>query len=332
MSALHFPSRFALLVRSWGIQHTSTDLTSALGAKKDRLSKFASGDAVKLDEQRGRLMAEALARYLHRTGALESRGLTEKEFLDEFWYSDDLRFARFVTSRHQWPIPSSVQSAPRQNVLALADRITGKCLLYRLGIERRRIKSDPDTTVENKIPVLRRIPVMIEDHGDAYNYLNYKDSYGWYGATYEAASATGFVFYTKSYICVFAEDIDARKQSDLFMIELRERLMDASDLENPLREGVILMKGDLDTPAAAKVILRRAPDAFQTIAWEKFAKQSELKIELQEDREHKTYKVREGVDTTEVIGNVRVGSKSLNWYSDFLQIRDQKIDISLNDE
>jgi hypothetical protein len=328
VTALHFPSRFALLVRAWRIQHTSGAVIQALGVTKDRLAKFASGEAVRVKEESGRRMTEALGKHLEASGVLAEHGLTRVEFIERFSDPDDLKFALFVVTNHGWPIPASVQFSPRQNVEWLAGRLTGKCLLYRLGVERRRVRgSVPDTTVETKVPVLRRIPVLIEDRGD--NYLSYKDSYGMYGASYEPATASGFVFYTKSHICIFAEDVDVRKQSDLFMIQLRDRLIDAHDQENHLREGIVLMNGDLDTPTASKVIIRRLPEALQGLTWEGFIKTGEMKLDLHLDTAGNY--VPENNADSELLDARPLGTKKYSWYTNLLQIRDYKIDISLDD-
>jgi hypothetical protein len=330
VSALHFPSRFALLVRSWRFQHTTQEITVALETTKDRLAKYTSGEAVKMDEQLGRRKAELLATHLEKTGVLKGRDLSRKEFIEQFWDPDDVKFAHFVVAHHKWPLPVCVQSAPRQNVESLAGRLIGKCFLYRFGVERRRSKQGPDTTVETKVPVLRRIPVSIEDPGE--NYLTYKDSYGWYGTNYEVASAAGFVFYTKAHICIFAEDVDARKQSDLFMIQLRDGLIDNNDKQNPLREGIILMNGDLDVPTASKVIMRRVPDSLQNMSWDDFVKKGELKVDLRDDDKDGIYVLQESGKDREMVTDQPLGTKPYSWYANRLQIRKYKLEILLDDE
>jgi hypothetical protein len=304
-------------------------MTEALATKKDRLSKFVSGETVRMTEEESRRKSEALARYLENEQLLAQHELTRAEFLDKFTDPDDVRFAQFVVSHHRWPIPACVRSAPRHSVQSLVGRLTGKCLLYRLGEELRRTQGPtPQSRLETTVTVLRRIPVLIEDCQE--NFLLYRDSYGMYGPNYEPATASGFVFYTKSHICIFAEDVDARKQSDLFMIQLRNRPMGGSEKEDSLRDGIVLMNGDLNMPTASRVLVRRLPESAQDFVWNDFATAGELKIELTEDETGNYIPSLE--NDAEMFSGKPIGSQTYSWYANFLKNNAAtKIGICLED-
>jgi hypothetical protein len=333
MSILDFPSRFALLVRSWRINHTSQGMMDALKIKKDVLSKYVSGDTKNLNNSASFTnLTKALATYLEKEECLQRRGLSKEQFINSFLDPDDLNFIQFISTQHDLPIPDSVRCAPRNTVSALAKHLTGHFLLYRLGIEKLREPAEHDAriTIEKKVPVLRRIPFNVADLGA--NYLAYQDAYGWYGRDYEPAAASGFVFDTGTHLCIFAEDVNVRKQADLFMMQIMDHLLDRSDARNPLREGVIVMNGDGSMPAAAKIIIRRAPDQFQTVPWEEFAKQAEHKLILRDNDRDGIFDVLSVDEDTEKINDQPVGTKKYSWYANRLQIRSYKLHISFGDD
>jgi hypothetical protein len=333
MSILEFPSRFALLVRSWKINHTSQAIMDALKIKKDVLSKYVSGDTKNLSNRASFAnLAKALAAYLEEEKYLQRRGLTKEEFISFFSDPDDINFVQFISMQHDLPIPKSVRLAPRNSLNALAKHLTGHFLLYRLGIEKRREPAPDDArmTLERKVPVLRRIPFHVADPGA--NYLTYRDAYGWYGGDYEPAAASGFIFDTGAHLCVFAEDVNVRKQADLFMMQIIDQFIDRSDTDNPLREGVILMNGDGSMPAAAKIIVRKAPDQFQNLSWEKFAALAERKIILRDNDHDGLFDILAPDEDTEKIGDQPIGSKKYSWYANRLQIRSYKLHISFSDD
>ena len=210
--------------------------------------------------------------------------------------------------------------------------MTGNFLLYRLGIDKYRKpdQNNKHVTIESKIPVLRRIPFRVEDTGA--NYLVYRDAYDWYGADYQRASAFGYVFYTKTHICVFAEDLNARQQSDLFMMQIQDHLLDSSDEANPLRDGAIVMNGDGNQPTAGKVIVRKVDDEFQAMPWEEFSEQAQAKIALDDNDKDGQFEPAPPDQDAELIGTKRIGSKTYSWYANRLQIRNYKLHISFGDD
>jgi hypothetical protein len=305
----------------------------ALKIKKDVLSKYVSGDTKNLNNRASFAnLAKALAGYLEKEGYLQRRGLSKEEFISLFSDPDDITFVQFISARHDLPIPKSVRFAPRNSVNTLAKHLAGHFLLYRLGIEKIREPAAHDAriTIERRIPVLRRIPFHVADSGA--NYLTYQDAYGWYGSDYQPAEASGFIFDTGAHLCIFAEDVNVRKQADLFMMQIMDQFIDRSDADNPLREGVIVMNGDGSMPTAAKIIVRRAPDQFQNMLWKEFAEEAEHKIILSDNDGDGLFDVPDADEDTEKIGDQPIGTKKYSWYANRLQIRSYKLHISFGDD
>ncbi len=332
MPILDFPSRFALLVRSWRINHTSQAIIDTLGIKKDVLSKYVSGDTKNLSNRSsfGNL-TKLFALFLEKAGYLKNRNLTQDEFVRRFSDPDDLNFIQFASQQHELPLPKSVRSARRTEIESLANQLTGNFLLYRLGIDkiRRQDEKNRNVTLESKLPVLRRIPFQIDDIGT--NYLIYRDAYDWYKADPQQASASGYVFYATNHICVFAEDVNDRRQSDLFMMQIQDRLLDSSDKDNPLRDGVIVMNSDGNQPTGSKVIVRKVSEEFQSMPWDEFSKRAQAKIALHDDDVDGQFKLIDPNEDVEMIGTAPIGSKPYSWYADRLQIRNYKLHISFGD-
>ncbi len=217
---------------------------------------MASGHTKNLTNKASRTdLIQRLAAHLERTGELAKRDVDRATFTAKFGAPEDLEFIQFVSESKSVPIPPSVRALSRTNAHRLFRRLGGLCLLYRLGIEERRVSVIGGRLIK-ELPVLRRIPVSIEDINESH--LLYKDSYGWYGADFEILSAAGYVFLIHDHFTIFAEDRDAGGISELFLAELgQDSIRVEGDAGGSLYEGIILMKGDTAVPTACKVLLRR---------------------------------------------------------------------------
>ena len=169
------------------------------------------------------------------------------------------------------------------------------------------------------VPVLRRIPVRMDDIGQ--NYLIYKDSYSMYSEEPDDDWADGYAFYTKEHFTIIAADYDTKGISELFLIQLKE---------DPLRgapaiifEGLIVMNGDLKVPTACKVLFRRAPEELQELSWEEFVKKNELKLDLIEAADG-TLRVKNARHPLEEIDGIPFG-----FYTSRLQFKGTGIELRL---
>ena len=336
MLILDFPSRYALLVRAWRFEFASGAISSALGISADRLSKMANGETKNLTNSASRSdLIQKLAAHLEKSGVLADRGVDRATFVAMFG-APDLEFIQFIASSRSVPVPPSVRALSRTNAQRLFRRLGGLCLLYRLGIEERKVPASRGHFIE-ELPVLRRIPVSIEDINEGH--LVYKDSYGWYGADFEVFSAVGFMFLIHDHFTIFAEDRDAGGISELFLAQLgQDPVRDKRDTGGSLYEGVILMKGDTAVPTACKVLLRHANGEMQERwancrteqEWQALARDLERKFYLEDNDNDGVYELaasqnpKAAVETTDV---EPLSGLKYSWYVDRLQIRNLTLDI-----
>lgn len=336
MSILAFPSRYALLVRAWRFEFASGAIATALGISADRLSKMASGDTKNLNNRASSPdLIQRLAAHLEESGVLAERKVDRATFTALFG-ADDLEFIRFIAASRRVPVPPSVGALSRTNAQRLFRRLGGLCLLYRLGIEEQRVSVSAGRLI-NELPVLRRIPVSIEDTNA--RHLLYKDSYGWYEADFEVLSAAGFMFLIHDHFTIFAEDLDAGGVSELFLAELgQESIRVEGDTGGSLYEGVILMKGDTEVPTACKMLLRHADEEMQERwanckteqEWQALARDLERKFYLEDNDNDGVYEFaanqnpRAAVETTDM---EPLSGLKYSWYANRLQIRNLKLDI-----
>jgi hypothetical protein len=337
MPILAFPSRYALLVRAWSFEHASGAIAIALGISADRLSKMASGETKNLNNRAsGPTFVQKLADHLEGTGLLAERGVDKATFTARFGASDDLEFIQFVAESRSVPVPPSVRALPRRNAQNLFRRLGGLCFLYRLGVEERN-ESVRGGRLIKELPVLRRMPAVIEDINEGY--LRYRDSYGWYGEDFEVASATGFVFYIKDHFTILAEDSEAGGISELFLAELRQDAIRVEgDTGGGLYEGVMLMRGDTAVPTACKVLFRQASAAMQKRwescrteeDWQALARSLERKFYLEDNDKDGVFEFaaqqnpRSSVETTDM---EPFSGLKYSWYANKLQIRNFKLEI-----
>jgi len=322
---LNFPSRFALLAKAWSFPTTSQEITKALDLTKDVLGKYANGQSFTLrNPSSTQTLIEKLATHLSDTGELNKHNLTRAAFITAFSQYDDIEFLRLIMPSA--PVPSSVLSAQRSDVQTLIGKMAGYSLMYRLGVEERR---EAITATEHRVklvPVLRRIPIRITDT-DA-NFLSYEDQYNWYSNSFEPASAHGFVFYTRSSVCIFAEDLDHKQDADLFMMQVNVNL---ADKDEPLRDGVIVMAGDSGSPTAGKVILRKIDDhECENLDWDDFVKAGEKKIYIQDNDRDGIFELEDtDEDNVEMLGDTKLGTWKYTDYANALQIRNFKVHIAM---
>jgi hypothetical protein len=209
----------------------------------------------------------------------------------------------------------------REEAVGLNQKLGGKCFLYRLGNEERRIKKNGKQS-KDLVPMLRRIPVELRDTGAPY--LEYHDEYSMYQADQENDYAEGSAFCTKDHFTIVAADYDSiRRVMELFLIQL-----DTNPLRwagNDVYAGLMVMNGDQTLPTACKVLFRRAPDALQDLDWSDFALANEKKIEIVEEKD------KHGNDTFSIRDDEREEEFDTPYseYLDNLLIREAKIDVTL---
>jgi hypothetical protein len=277
-----------------------------------------------------------LAAHLEETGVLAERRVDQPTFTAKFGAPDDLEFIEFIAASRSLPVPPSVRTLSRTNAHKLFRKVGGLCLLYRLGTELRR-ESAKDGFFTRERPVLRRIPVAIEDINESH--LLYKDSYGWYDADFEVLSAAGSMFLIHDHFTIFAEDIEDGGISELFLAEIGQEPMKVKgDTGGNLYKGVIVMKGDTAVPTACKVLLRRAAKAMQEEwancrseqDWQALARTLERKFYLQDNDEDGRFELaaeqnsKSAVETTD---SEPFSGLPYSWYANELQIRPLKLDI-----
>jgi hypothetical protein len=336
MPILDFPSRYALLVRAWRFEFASSAISSALGISADRLSKMASGETKNLTNSTSRPdLVQKLALHLERSGVLAGRDVDRATFAAMFG-ADDLEFMQFIAASRSVPVPPSVRALSRTHAQRLFRRLGGLCLLYRLGAEERKVPASRGHFVD-ELPVLRRIPVSIEDIDEGH--LLYKDSYGWYGEDFEVFSATGSMFLIHDHFTIFAEDSDDGGVSELFLAQLRQDpIRDKGDTGGNLHKGIILMKGDAAVPTACKVLLRHANGELQKRwancrteqEWQALARDLERKFYLEESAKEGVFEFaanqnpKAAVETTDL---EPISGLKYSWYADELKIGSLKLDI-----
>ena len=116
------------------------------------------------------------------------------------------------------------------------------------------------------------------------------------------------------------------------MMQIQDRLLDSSDQDNPLRDGVIVMNGDGNQPTGGKVIVRKVSEEFQAIPWKDFYKLAQAKIALFDNDQDGRFKLINPDEDTEMIETKPIGSKPYSWYANRLQIRNYKLHISFGDD
>jgi hypothetical protein len=338
MLILDFPSRYALLVRAWRFEFASGEISGALGISADRLSKMVNGETKNLTNSASRPdLIQKLAAHLEKSGVLAERDVDRGTFTAMFGAPDDLEFIQFIAASRSVPVPPSVRALSRTNAQRVVRRLGGLCLLYRLGIEERRVPVSRGRRFIEELPVLRRIPVSIEDINEGH--LLYKDSYGWYGTDFEVFSGTGFMFLIHDHFTIFAEDPDAGGTSELFLAQLRQdSIRGEGDTGGSLFEGVILMKGDTAVPTACKVLLRHASNEMQKRwanckteqEWQALARDLERKFYLDDNDNDGVFEFagnqnpRAAVETTDM---EPLSGLKYSWYANKLQIRNLNLDI-----
>ena len=220
------------------------------------------------------------------------------------------------------PVLPVVSDIPRRDAEALYQRLGGKCFLYRLGEEERTTRNGDDEE-KKLVPVLRRIPVLIEDTG--MSYLTYSDSYSFYQEEPADDWAEGYIFYTKECYTIIASDHDTKSITELFLVQLRENPIRREGpllaIETDMYQGVMVMSGDLRVPTACKTLLRRAPEACQAMEWKEFARKYELKLDIKEqvDGSFDVYRSKDS--------KVEFDGLPYSFYATRLHISDHKIDI-----
>jgi hypothetical protein len=337
-TTLGFPSRFSLLSQAWKFEYASSAIVAALGIKADRLTKMVAGDTKNLNSKANPTdLNRRLAAHLDRIGVLAAKGVDQSTFISKFGSPDDLDFVQFIASTRPVPIPPSVLALPRRNAEKLLHRLGGLCLFYRLGVEQREEIRSGGRFIKD-LPILRRIPAVIEDTGQGF--LRYKDSYAWYGTDLEVASATGFIFLIQDHFTIFAEDSESAGISELFLVELRQNAVARApgDTSGAMYEGVLVMKGDTAVPTACKVLLRRGSDEMQARLakcqteddWQSLARSLERRIYLEDNDQDGIFEFasmqnpNSAVETTDL---EPFSGLAYSWYANKLQIRQFKLDI-----
>ncbi len=274
-----------------------------------------------------------------RGGKFWERHHTTPEELEHMLHASDADFLAYASRLTSGKADQSVEGAQesatasdtlilpnlnalrREETVGLNQKLGGKCFLYRLGNEQRRTKKNGRQGTE-VVPMLRRIPVELQDKGAAY--LEYRDSYSMYQEEPENDYAEGSAFCTKDHFTIVAADYDAiRRVMELFLIQL-----DTNPLTWERREvyaGLMVMNGDQTLPTACKVLFRRAPENLQNLDWADFATSSEKKIEILEEKDE------HGNDTFSIQNDEREAEFDTPYskYLDNLLIREAKIDVTL---
>lgn len=317
-------------------------MASALGVAPDRLSKMVSGDTKKLaGSASGLELVKRLAAHLDTIGMLAARGLDKATFVAKMDSADDLDFIQLIAQSRTLPIPRGVISTPRRNAEHLIRKIGGLCFLYRLGTEvvQEKVKGSRADVLIRHLPVLRRIPVAIEDSGQTF--LLYKDSYSLYGRDPEVFNASGYAFLISDNITIIAEDIEAAGISELFMMQLSlNAVQEPTDNTGRAYPGVAVMHGDTSVPTACKVLLRHAPRdlqvAFEKCAddssWQALARTLERKVYLSDNESDDRLGVEDVRDQlAQVEADRREAFTKLpyGWYADYLQLKRYSVDVQI---
>ena len=293
---LNIGLRLGLLKKSWGfpINQDLADAISGGGRDETRDRGRLDYSTVHRRATKGTAprefsdsqIAEGLASFLDSEGRLRALGTSKASLVGALTTADDIRFANYVadSSQKQLPVPQSVREANGARLAAERDRIVGKFVMYRLGIEvkRRGRLVVMDSSARN---VLRCVPVKIAD-GDSY--FDYQEDY--FGNR-----SSGFVLLIDQYLTVWGEDADRVGYSELFLAHIM-----TEPNESGLLEGVITMDGDLGNPTAYRTLLRRAPDEDQELDWPEFVKKYEKTIvltDLDNDNVFETAETEEETDT-----------------------------------
>ncbi|HEX8223367.1 MAG TPA: hypothetical protein VF605_06085 [Allosphingosinicella sp.] len=221
-----------------------------------------------------------------------------------------------LSDEHDLPVLPSVSSIPREDAERLFGLLGGKCLLYRLGMDPRTTRRKGSVNTKY-VPVLRRIPVLIEDVGK--RYLKYRDQYDFYEEEPERDWADGYFFYTKEHYTVVAADYDRHGVIELFLIQIREKPVPAMD--PAIYQGLMVMHGDMGVPTACKVLFRRAPEDLQQLEWDEFTSTCQSKVDLKE-------LPGGGYALKETTPDATDGAK-LAEYANFLQIKKATLDLEL---
>lgn len=224
---------------------------------------------------------------------------------------------------HESPITPDTLVLPnlrairREETEGLYEKLGGKCFLYRLGDEDRKLRKDGKQTREI-VRMLRRIPVELQDNGASY--LIYRDAYSMYREIPENDYAEGSAFCTKDHFTIVAADYDSsiRRVMELFLIQLdtNPRTWTGGDVYL----GLMVMNGDQAGPTACKVLFRRAPEVLQALEWKAYASKYECKIEVLEEKGEFSIQG----DQHEAEFDTPYGK-----YLDALLIREAKTDVTL---
>lgn len=214
----------------------------------------------------------------------------------------------------------NLNAVNRQDTDMLKAKLGGKCFLYRLGKEDKRVRKGGRLTGETRmVPVLRRIPVELTDDGAPY--LVYRDAYSFYQEAPENDYAEGSAFCTKDHFTIVAADYDSVKRAmELFLIQLDDN--PSSDWPGEgVYEGMMVMNGDQSKPTACKVLFRRAPADLQEIEWDAYVERCQRKIYLKQENDD--YSIEETQDPEAEF------ESRYSRYLDKLLIREAKIDVTL---
>jgi hypothetical protein len=333
MSVLAFPSRFALLARAWAFQHANAQITAALNVRADTTSAWYSGATKNLNNNLNALnLSSKLASHLDETGVLAARGVSAIRLVQVLTQDDDLAFMDFLADqRKALPVPSSVRSAPINNMSALRAKIVGYSFLYRFGINLKKKSHGTGGFQVIRQRVLRRIPVQILQHDPNVNFFLYKDSYGLYGERYEPEEANGFVFCTKDFLTIFAEDVDP-KGADVFLTHFGYKPLRVDGGGVDFFEGIILMNGDESIPTGAKVLLRGAPIGAADLKWQDYVSKTELAVPIGDKDKDGKFDVVIDTSDEETFNGEAINSPGFLWIANRLLIKKFRYEIPVRDD
>lgn len=304
---LNFGHRLSLLKQAWGFS-ISADFTTALGRGKTISSStihkwFSSKGIDRPQHMSAEEATDDLRKFFSEKGYFERFDVKESQFVDAMLDKNDMKFINFLAgaSKEPLPVPASLRRINNDKSDALRRKMLGKFVLYRLGVEARRMGRT--VIMRGAKNVLRRVPVQIEN-GE--RYLKYSESY-------LGNESKGFVFLIDTYITVWGEDADREGFSELFLSHIT---LETND--HGMHDGVITMDGDMGIPTAYRIVMRRVPDEDQGISWEKFVEKYEKTVELTAPAGEASLKTDDVEEET---------NKPYQNYIDLLGIENMKTDL-----
>jgi hypothetical protein len=269
---LNIPQRFALVSKSWAGAHSSNELAIALDLDAGTLSRWATGRVSRVQGDIDiAVFAEKYGKYLSETGALMRRGLGQKEFVRLFATDDDFEFIRRLI-----PVdgPASLKPAGDNNISEFAarlmHRLSGHCLLYRLGTRIER-SSSLRKKVDVFYPVLRAVPARIIQTNNGNGFV--------YNERYQAGARTVRadcqVEADNDKVVISGVSSANGTTSSYYLIHLSLPPVTNKNLPGPVYFGVSSGEGDRGEPSAQRVILHSMTDwdIQDNLGWDEFSEQ-----------------------------------------------------------